>query len=215
MNMKKIFIINLIIVILCFLFPIIFTRKFETEEVTVEIQNIVENSEDEENIETASIYDYKEYKNVKLLHSKTGEIEELPLDEYLYGVVSSEMPVSFEEEALKAQSVVARTYTIYKIVNSNKHNEADVCDDPSCCQAWISKEDRFSKWEETERESNWNKIVTAVNSTQGKIITYNNEVINAFFHANSGGTTETVINVWGGENYPYLQTVETSRRRCV
>ena len=215
MNMKKIFIINLIIVILCFLFPIIFTRKFETEEVTVEIQNIVENSEDEENVETASIYDYKEYKNVKLLHSKTGEIEELPLDEYLYGVVSSEMPVSFEEEALKAQSVVARTYTIYKIVNSNKHNEADVCDDPSCCQAWISKEDRFSKWEETERESNWNKIVTAVNSTQGKIITYNNEVINAFFHANSGGTTETVINVWGGENYPYLQTVETSRRRCV
>lgn len=215
MNMKKIFIINLIIVILCFLFPIIFTRKFETEEVTVEIQNIVENSEDEENVETASIYDYKEYKNVKLLHSKTGEIEELPLDEYLYGVVSSEMPVSFEEEALKAQSVVARTYTIYKIVNSNKHNEADVCDEPSCCQAWISKEDRFSKWEETERESNWNKIVTAVNSTQGKIITYNNEVINAFFHANSGGTTETVINVWGGENYPYLQTVETSRRRCV
>lgn len=215
MNMKKIFIINLIIVILCFLFPIIFTRKFETEEVTVDIQNIVENSEDEENVETASIYDYKEYKNVKLLHSKTGEIEELPLDEYLYGVVSSEMPVSFEEEALKAQSVVARTYTIYKIVNSNKHNEADVCDDPSCCQAWISKEDRFSKWEETERESNWNKIVTAVNSTQGKIITYNNEVINAFFHANSGGTTETVINVWGGENYPYLQTVETSRRRCV
>ena len=215
MNMKKIFIINLIIVILCFLFPIIFTRKFETEEVTVDIQNIVENSEDEENVETASIYDYKEYKNVKLLHSKTGEIEELPLDEYLYGVVSSEMPVSFEEEALKAQSVVARTYTIYKIVNSNKHNEADVCDEPSCCQAWISKEDRFSKWEETERESNWNKIVTAVNSTQGKIITYNNEVINAFFHANSGGTTETVINVWGGENYPYLQTVETSRRRCV
>ena len=138
-------------------------------------------------------------------------MEEIKIDEYLYGVVSAEMPVSFEKEALKAQSIVARTYTIYKIIhNGGKHEAADICDDSNCCQAWISKEDRLSKWEEIERESNWNKIVQAVNETKGKIITYNGEPINAFFHSNSGGSTEAPINVWGGSGYPYLQTVETS-----
>lgn len=77
-------------------------------------------------------------------------------------------------------------------------------------QAWISKEDRLAKWEEQSRESNWAKICEAVNSTKGKIITYNNEPINAFFHSNSGGITEIPVNVWGGAGYPYLQSVETS-----
>ena len=133
------------------------------------------------------------------------------MDEYLYGVVSAEMPASFEKEALKAQAVVARTYTIYKIVNNDgKHKDADICDDSTCCQAWISKEDRLSKWKEEERNSNWSKIVEAVNDTQGKIITYEGKPINAFFHSNSGGTTEAPINVWGGSGYPYLQSVSTS-----
>ena len=43
-----------------------------------------------------------------------------------------------------------------------------------------------------------------------KIITYNNEPINAFFHSNSGGTTDVPANVWGGSNYPYLQVVQTA-----
>ena len=120
------------------------------------------------------------------------------------------MPADFELEALKAQAVVARTYTIYKIQNK-KHDNADICDDSSCCQAWISKEDRLAKWDEDKRESNWAKIEQCVNETQGKIITYNGAPINAFFHSNSGGTTELPVNVWGGgTEYPYLQVVETA-----
>ena len=119
------------------------------------------------------------------------------------------MPANFEMEALKAQAVVARTYTIYKIKHKN-HDNADICDSHLCCQAWISKEDRLSKWDENERESNWNKIVACVNDTKGKIITYQGEPINAFFHSNSGGMTEMPVNVWGGTGYPYLQAVETS-----
>ena len=148
---------------------------------------------------------------MKLLHTKTNEIEEIKLDEYLYGVVSSEMPANFEEEALKAQAVVARTYTIYKIQNnSNKHGEASICDDSACCQAWISKEDRLKKWDNSVAQANWNKIIQAVNDTKGKIITYNSKPINAFFHANSGGKTEIPFYVWGGQGYPYLQVVETA-----
>ena len=111
-------------------------------------------------------------------------------------------------EALKAQAVVARTYTKFK-QKEKKHENADICDDSTCCQAWISKENRFARWEEAERESNWQKIVSSVDSTAGKYVVYEGEPINAFFHSNSAGKTELPINVWGG-NYPYLGSVETS-----
>ena len=119
------------------------------------------------------------------------------------------MPADFEKEALKAQAIVARTYTIYKIQNK-KHENADICDDSTCCQAWISKEDRLAKWDENIRESNWKKIEECINETKGKIITYDGKPINAFFHSNSGGKTEIPVNVWGGTGYPYLQVVETA-----
>lgn len=199
--MKKLIIYILCVVILCFLIPILFTKNLKN--------NLVSKTEEIGSVETT--YDYGKYNKVKLLHTKNEEIEEIDLDTYLYGVVSSEMPANFEMEALKAQAVVARTYTLYKIINNNsKHGEASICDDSTCCQAWISKEDRLNKWNEEERQNNWEKIVSAVNETKGKIITYEGKPINAFFHSNSGGTTDTATNVWGGINYPYLQAVTTS-----
>ena len=200
-EVKKYIIFLLIFIFLCFLIPVIFTKTFEAKPADIEQKEIIE----------PSTYDYKKYKTVKVLHTKTKKVEELKLDEYLYGVVSAEMPASFEEEALKAQAVVARTYTLYKIINnSKKHKNADICDDSTCCQAWISKEDRLARWDEEDREDFWNKIVKAVNTTQGKIITYENKPINAFFHSNSGGATEAPINVWGGSGYPYLKSVTTA-----
>lgn len=201
--MRKAIIYFIGIVLIIFLIPIICTIRPKSETVDSMVN-------DTNNI-TISTYDYKDYETISLLHKETNQIEKIPLDEYLYGVVSAEMPASFEDEALKAQAVVARTYTIYKIKNSkNKHGDAQICDDSTCCQAWISKEDRMQKWKEEEKESNWNKIVNAVNNTQGKIITYNGEPIDAFFHSNSGGKTEIPVNVWGGTGFPYLQVVETS-----
>ena len=208
--MKKTLIYLLILICICFSIPIIFTTEF-SKRANVKIEQGNTNTSSKESEPQGTTYDYKNYNTIKLLHKDTEKIEELKMDEYLYGVVSAEMPASFQEEALKAQAVVARTYTIYKIVNNDgKHNDADICDDSSCCQAWISKEDRLDKWKEEERIENWNKIVNAVNSTQGKIITYEGKPINAFFHSNSGGTTEAPINVWGGSGYPYLQSVSTS-----
>lgn len=195
--MKRIILFTVTLVFLCFLIPIIFVGKFSEQKETIEVVQESENMD----------------RTVKLLHTKTGEIEELNIETYLYGVVASEMPASYENEALKAQATVARTYTMYKIENGSKHEGADICDASSCCQAWISKEDRFLKWEEKDRENNWNKIVNAVDSTKGKIITYEGKAINAFFHSNSGGLTETATAVWGGKNYPYLQTVATVRRK--
>lgn len=191
-----------------FLLPLLLTKKFGTEEAVS--GEVVENVNENEEKNNENDYQYSSFETIKLLHNSTGEVEEIPIDEYLIGVVSAEMPASFEKEALKAQAIVARTYTVYTIKNSKKHDNADICDNSACCQAWISKEDRLAKWEESKREENWEKIRNSVYETQGKIITYNGEVIEAFFHSNSGGKTEEVSNVWGGTNMPYLQSVETS-----
>lgn len=204
--MKKFFLYFFAFIFICFLLPALFTKQDiqtnasqEEESQANEIKNTLEETK----------YNYQNYGTIKLLHQATGEMEEIELDTYLYGVVSAEMPASYELEALKAQAVVARTYTVYKIQNK-KHENADICDDSTCCQAWISKENRLARWEESARESNWQKIEQCVNETKGKIITYNNQPINAFFHSNSGGTTELPVNVWGGTDFPYLQVVETA-----
>lgn len=205
--MKKILIYILLLICIVFILPSISTKKSEKKLIADEKKEPnIEELKDEK-----TKYEYSKYSNIRLYHSKTSEIEELPIDEYLYGVVSSEMPANYEMEALKAQAIVARTYTLYQIINSKgKHQNSDICDNYACCQAWISKEDRLDKWDEDTKYSNWNKIQDAVDSTQGKIITYNGNLIDAFFHSNSGGITETAKNVWGGTNYPYLQSVQTS-----
>ena len=206
--MKKVYIVLFMLIFCTFAIPIIFTKNTVSGKIANDTNETTENTTEE--IQMID-YNYKQYDTIKLLHADTGEIEELPLDTYLLGVVSAEMPANFEQEALNAQALVARTYTIYSIVHSGgKHGEADICDDSGCCQAWISKEDRMARWDEAQREDNWRKIEIAVNTTAGKIITYNGEVIDAFFHSNSGGTTEAPVNVWGGTNYPYLQSVETA-----
>ena len=210
--MKKILFYLIALFCIVFLIPSICTRQKRQLQKNENVENISEEKTVESNNEANyPNYDYTNFATIKLYHTKTGDVEELPIDEYLYGVVSSEMPVKYEIEALKAQAVVARTYTIYQIThNTGKHSDADVCDNYACCQAWISKEDRFAKWDEKDAENKWEKIGNAVDSTQGKVITYNGDVIDAFFHSNSGGITETASNVWGGQNFPYLKSVETS-----
>ena len=157
--MKKVLFYILFIIILVIGMPIVFTNEFKTEEVS---SNIL--------FQDDMKFDYGDYSKIKLLHISTGEVEILDLDEYLIGVVASEMPASFDIEALKAQAVVARTYTIYQIKNGSKHENADVCDSSLCCQAWISKEDRFARWEEENKNEYWNKVVQSVNETKGKIL---------------------------------------------
>lgn len=198
--MKKVIIIFCIFNISIFLIPVLLTKNQKINTV----ENTVEEAREEK-------YNYKDFNIIRVLHIKNNQVEEMNLDDYLLGVVSAEMPASFEMQALNAQAVVARTYTIYSIINNKqKHENADICDNSKCCQAWISKEDRLSKWDESSREEYWNKIQNAVMNTKGKIITYDGKPIDAFFHSNSGGTTETPVNVWGGSNYPYLQAVQTS-----
>ena len=138
----SIFFLTLIIVSF-FILPIAFTKKFA-----------LENKVDEQTTQAKEPeIDYNaKYKNITLLHTSTGAVETISLDDYLVNVVSAEMPVDYEEEALKAQATVARTYTLYQIENSKKHQEADMCDSSSCCQAWITKEKRYEAWKENQEQ---------------------------------------------------------------
>ena len=180
--------------------PMWLTQSFEINKNTQRI---------EINVEKPSLDLGVQYKKINLLHNNENVVETLELEDYLINVVAAEMPVEYEEEALKAQATVARTYTLYQIENGHKHDNADICDSSTCCQAWISKEKRYEKWGDNQDEK-WSKLTNAVYSTAGEVITYNGKPIDAFFHSNSGGRTEIPINVWGGSDFPYLQVVETS-----
>lgn len=134
-------------------------------------------------------------------------VQEMTLGDYLWGVVAAEMPANFEEEALKAQAVAARTYTVYKLLHPTDAHEADLCDDTGCCQAWMSREDRLAKWG-SDGEALADKITRAVTETDGMAVCYGGEPIQAVFHAASDGTTRSAQEVWGTE-VAYLQSVSS------
>ena len=134
----------------------------------------------------------------------SGNLRQLSLDEYLVGVVLAEMPADFDSEALKAQAVVARTYT-RKRMEKGKHGEAAVCMDPGCCQGWRSEEDYL---EEGGRRSAVDKVRRAVADTDGAVLCYDGALIDATYFSCSGGSTEDAVAVWG-QDVPYLQAVQS------
>ena len=134
-----------------------------------------------------------------------GRTVEMELNEYLLGVVLAEMPASFEPEALKAQAVVARTYTMRAHRRGGKHSGAAVCTDPGCCQAYIDPADYLTGG---GSQANVDKVRGAVDATGQEVLTYEGELIEAVYFSCSGGSTEDAVAVWGTD-YPYLQAVSS------
>lgn len=134
-------------------------------------------------------------------------VETVTMSDWLPGVVAGEMPALFEEEALKAQAVAARTYIMYSMGREKPaHPEADVCDDPACCKAHSTDETLREKWGESYEE-NMARVLEAVRSTDGEYMSYGGEVIQAVFHSSSAGRTEDSAAIWQAE--PYLVSVES------
>lgn len=132
-----------------------------------------------------------------------GQTVLMVLDDYLTCVVLREMPVSFEEEALKAQSVVARTYTIRAAKGAAKHEQAAVCTQSSCCQGYLSVDDFLSGG---GKEEDVQRIRDLILATDGEILTYDGNLIEATYFSCSGGSTEDAVAVWGTD-VPYLRAV--------
>lgn len=142
---------------------------------------------------------------IRVLNSNN-EIKVLNIEDYLIGVVSSEVPVSFEKEALKAQAVASRTYAL-KQIEDNKDKNYDVTDNV-LSQVYSTDDALKEKWGSNFDEY-YNKIKTVVNETKGEFISYDNNPIFAFFFSTSNGTTEDNVNVFGAD-LPYLKPVDSS-----
>lgn len=137
-----------------------------------------------------------------------GSVEELTLRDYLWGVTAAEMPASFSLEALKAQTVAARTYCLYQRDGAGeKHPGADVCDDYTCCQAYLTPEQAAVGWGE-EAESYAAKINRALLETDGLVCLYEGKPIDAVFFSSTAGRTSDAVSVWGTD-IPYLSAVDS------
>lgn len=125
----------------------------------------------------------------------------LLLEEYLIGVLAAEMPASFEMEALKAQSVAARTYALKRI---EKLGDREVhVDTTTKTQAYLGRDEMLKKWGLTGYFKYRQRIAQAVQATQGEVLTYQGKLIDAVYHSSSGRKgTERASEVWGTEvNY--------------
>ena len=142
------------------------------------------------------------------LQMDDGTIRELSMADYLWGVVAAEMPASFELEALKAQACAARTYTVVRQNSgSDKHPGADICEDSTCCQAYIEREAALARWGLNAQEYE-EKISQAVEGTDGLGILYNGEPIQALFFSSAAGQTVDAVEVWGN-SVDYLKSVDS------
>lgn len=133
-----------------------------------------------------------------------GSVERMTLADYLWGVVAAEMPASFEEEALKAQAVAARTYWAV-LTGTSRHDGADICADSGCCQAYIDREKAAGNWGE-KGEDYALRITRAVAQTDGRCVTYEGKPIQAVFFSCAPGSTVDAQAVWG-QAVPYLVSV--------
>lgn len=144
---------------------------------------------------------------LRVLHG--GAVEEMTMRDYLQGVLRAEMPASFELEALKAQAIAARTYTLHKMKGGAiaNHPDADACDDINCCKAFKTASDAAADWGGMALYYE-EKLARAIAETDGKVILYDGEPILAVFFSSSGGYTQNAGAVWQTD-LPYLQSVSS------
>ena len=146
---------------------------------------------------------------VSVFYHTDPQIKKVNLEEYLIGVLAAEMPAEYHLEALKAQAVAARSYILKKTKTaSDIHPDAAVCTNPDHCKASIDEEMAKSRWKDDKKDEYWEKLREAVYSTKGEYMVYEDEVVEAFFFARSGGRTENSEDVWNDAR-PYLKSVES------
>lgn len=147
--------------------------------------------------------------DVAVYRSSIEKIQDIPLETYLVGVVSAEMPIKFELEALKAQALAARTYIVNQLVSGNRlgvPKGADVTD-TVLHQVYMDDAELKKNWG-TNYSKNLKKVKKAVKQTESQVLTYNGKPITATFFSTSNGYTENSEDYWSSP-YPYLKSVSS------
>lgn len=197
MSLKKIGSIFLAILLVLLLLPVLVNLSLKKDIVQVE----------DPIIEKTSVG-----KTIQVQKKETGEILTLDFEEYIKGVVAAEMPASFEEEALKAQAVAARTYAFRRMKEQmakpvETRPSFHITTDFHTGQSYLTMEELKQKWG-NNFYSYYEKVVKAVVATKGEIMVYEDEPIEAVFHSTSAGVTQSAQEVWSLD-LPYLQSVES------
>ena len=141
-------------------------------------------------------------KNVDIVYND--KLVNLSLEDYVLGVVACEMPASFDIEALKALSVSARTFALYKLTTNKNYKLSTTTKD----QCYISVEKMKKNWK-NNFERNYQKIKKAVNETENQYMTYKDKIIISFYFSISNGYTENCENVFS-QKLDYLKSVDSS-----
>lgn len=179
----------------------------ETTENVNNSQNISKNVEKPVNTEHTSIDNTSTNNTTNssvseiTVYRSNGSVINLNMTDYLIGVVSSEMPASFNLEALKAQSVLARTYALKAKQTGKKLT------DTVSTQSYIDIDQMKNKWGNSFN-TYYNKIKNAVENTNGEYLSYNGNYIEALYHSTNNGKTESSLDVFGNY-YPYLISVSS------
>ena len=174
-------------------------EEYETEIQTAAEETVKTAAEEKENDDTISVF-----------MTADNETEVMDMRDYIIGAVSAEVPASYNEEAIKAQALAAVTFAEYRKKNSADKNigGADISDNSSRHQGYMSKEEMQEKWGDAF-DVYYEKIADCVDEVLDKVITYDGEPIMAAYHAISSGKTESAKNMWG-KDIEYLRSVDSS-----
>ncbi|WHY77432.1 stage II sporulation protein D [Neobacillus sp. WH10] len=146
---------------------------------------------------------------VAVFRSSKKIIEKVPFEDYLVGVVAAEMPAEFKEEALKAQALAARTYIVNRLVSKDTMGvpKGAQVTDTQIHQVYMNDEEMRRNW---GKDYSWKKekVLEAVQTTGGQILTYDGKPIDALFFSTGNGYTENSEDYWSG-NIPYLRSVSS------
>jgi stage II sporulation protein D len=152
---------------------------------------------------------------VKVYFPQTDRIETLPLGEYLLGVVAAEVPPTFKDEAVKAQFVAARTYTVRRMARFRPTGQggcplnlaADLCADSQTGQEYKTKERLFAEMGTSAAAAWWARLEAAGRGTSGQVLRFGDELIDPLYHSVSGRLTENAADYFD-KGSPYLQPVD-------
>ncbi len=202
-NLKPIIVLTSVLFVMVLMVPTLLVMPFVDKESGQLAEELQSKQEVQTQVEVAeSPIDVAVYRH------KQEMIENIPLEDYIVGVVASEMPADFELEALKAQALAARTYILRQLLADEKlgtPNGADVTDTEQH-QVYKSPEELQAIWAADDFDWKMEKIKQAVAETAGNVLTYNNAPIAASYFSTSNGYTENSEEYWPNE-IPYLRSV--------
>lgn len=194
--MKGTFFIAIITIISMLVIPLSALSNTQTNALpTYAVQN---------DVAVINTYDNAQLETIKVL--KDGNVTEVAINDYIFGVVAAEMPALYHEEALKAQAVAAYTFALYQKTTST-NTEYDISADADTAQCYITRQEAYTRWSDKAQEYE-TKIDNCIVQVKGQWLSYNSTPIFAAYHAISSGTTNSCADVWG-KDLQYLKSVDS------